>query len=66
MKNLLLFVYLFVHLDAFAQTSIKWPYGAKAAICLTYDDGMDTQLSNAIPQLDSFGFKGTFFPECGH
>lgn len=33
----------------------------KAIICLTYDDGLETQLSTAIPQLDSAGFKATFF-----
>ena len=44
-----------------AQSGIQWPNGAKAAICLTYDDGMETHLTNAIPQLDSVGLKGTFF-----
>ena len=33
----------------------------KAIICLTYDDGLETQLSTAIPHLDSAGFKATFF-----
>ena len=33
----------------------------KAIICLTYDDALNSQLENAIPQLDSFGMKGTFF-----
>lgn len=33
----------------------------KAIICLTYDDGLETQLSTVIPQLDSAGFKATFF-----
>ncbi len=33
----------------------------RAIICLTYDDGMETQLSNVIPQLDSLGLKATFF-----
>jgi peptidoglycan/xylan/chitin deacetylase (PgdA/CDA1 family) len=37
------------------------PEGAKAIVCLTYDDGMETHLSNAIPQLDSVGLKGTFY-----
>ncbi|MDB5279243.1 MAG: Peptidoglycan/xylan/chitin deacetylase, PgdA/CDA1 family [Ferruginibacter sp.] len=41
-------------LSAFAQR-------AKAIICLTYDDGLETQLSTVIPQLDSVGFKATFF-----
>jgi peptidoglycan-N-acetylglucosamine deacetylase len=36
-------------------------YKGKPIICLTYDDALDSQLKNAIPQLDSFGMKGTFF-----
>lgn len=41
---------------------IKWPSGAKAAISLTYDDGLESQLSQAVPQLENYGIKGTFFP----
>jgi peptidoglycan/xylan/chitin deacetylase (PgdA/CDA1 family) len=41
-------------LFTFAQTK-------KAIICLTYDDGLQTQLSTVIPQLDSAGLKATFF-----
>ena len=33
----------------------------RAIICLTYDDGLETQLSTVIPQLDSLGLKATFF-----
>jgi len=33
----------------------------KAIICLTYDDGLQSQLTTAIPQLDSAGLHGTFF-----
>lgn len=40
----------FTHLDA-----------ANSIMVLTYDDGMDTQQKTAIPQLNEFGFKGTFF-----
>ncbi|HEU5054131.1 MAG TPA: polysaccharide deacetylase family protein [Hanamia sp.] len=41
--------------------SKKGKQTARAIICLTYDDGLTTQLSTVIPQLDSIGFKGTFF-----
>ncbi len=41
--------------------SFSWPGNAKAAICLTYDDGMDTQLNDAIPDLDNHNLKGTFY-----
>ncbi|WP_201981903.1 polysaccharide deacetylase family protein [Hymenobacter rubidus] len=33
----------------------------KAIICLTYDDGLTTQRTTALPQLDSAGLKATFF-----
>jgi peptidoglycan/xylan/chitin deacetylase (PgdA/CDA1 family) len=38
-----------------------WPTGAKAAVVLTYDDGMDTHLDHAVPDLEAAGLKGTFF-----
>ncbi len=43
----------------FAQ--FQWPEGKKAAVVFTYDDGLDGHLDVAVPQLDEFGFKGTFF-----
>ncbi|MGN7999624.1 polysaccharide deacetylase family protein [Sphingomonas sp. 22176] len=44
---------------AAAQT--RWPNGAKAAVVLTYDDALDSQLDHAVPALDAAGLKGTFF-----
>ena len=38
----------------------------RAIICLTYDDGLETQLSEVIPQLDSLGLKATFFLNSVH
>ncbi len=38
-----------------------WPRGKRAAVSLTYDDGLDSQLDNVAPQLDEFGLKATFF-----
>jgi peptidoglycan/xylan/chitin deacetylase (PgdA/CDA1 family) len=35
--------------------------GRKAAIALTYDDALKSQLDIAIPQLNDAGLKGTFF-----
>lgn len=46
---------------ATAQQSARWPNGKKAAIVLTYDDSLRSQLDVAIPQLNEAGFKGTFF-----
>lgn len=38
-----------------------WPEGKRAAVVLTYDDALQSQLDNAIPALDAAGLKGTFF-----
>ena len=56
MKILLLL--LFLPLAAFAQT--KWN-GYKSAVVLTYDDALNVHLDKVIPELDSAGFKGTFY-----
>lgn len=39
----------------------NWPDGHKAAVVLTYDDALTSQLDNAVPALDAAGLKGTFF-----
>ncbi|PVM90986.1 polysaccharide deacetylase family protein [Caulobacter endophyticus] len=44
-----------------AARATQWPNGAKAAVALTYDDALVSQLDNAIPALDAAGFRGTFF-----
>jgi peptidoglycan/xylan/chitin deacetylase (PgdA/CDA1 family) len=41
--------------------AFHWPNGAKAAVVLTYDDGMDTHLDNTAPDLEGAGLRGTFF-----
>lgn len=46
---------------AHAQQKIVWPKHKKAVIVLTYDDALQSQLNIAVPQLDSAGFKATFF-----
>ncbi len=33
----------------------------KCIVSLTYDDGIDIDLDNVVPALDSVGFKGTFY-----
>lgn len=40
---------------------VHWPQHKKAAIVLTYDDALKSQLNNAVPQLKQAGFKATFF-----
>jgi peptidoglycan/xylan/chitin deacetylase (PgdA/CDA1 family) len=46
---------------AAGRKEVAWPGGKRAAVSLTYDDGLDSQLENAAPQLDEFGLKATFF-----
>lgn len=43
-----------------AQTSATWN-GKSCAVVLTYDDGLNIDLTNVIPALDSVGLKGTFY-----
>src|SRR4051794_40094695 len=44
-----------------AQPERTWPGGAKAAVSLTYDDALNSQLDNAVPELKRLGMKATFF-----
>ena len=44
-----------------AASATKWPDGATAAVVLTYDDALDSQLDHAVPVLDAARFKATFF-----
>src|ERR1041385_8393947 len=44
-----------------SASATKWPNGAKAAVVLTYDDALPSQLDHAVPVLDAAGFKATFF-----
>src|SRR5246127_1448065 len=60
MKKLIFLLILFAG-AASAQQKIVWPKHKKAVIILTYDDGIASQLNVAVPQLDSAGFKATFF-----
>lgn len=39
----------------------RWPNGAKAAVALTYDDALASQLDHAAPALERAGLRGTFF-----
>ncbi len=39
-----------------------WPNGAKAALCLTYDDGLPSHVNTVAPMLEKYNFNGTFFP----
>lgn len=62
MKKIYHFVFLLliINQECFSQTSTSWN-GKSCAVVLTYDDGLNIDLSNVIPVLDSFGLKGTFY-----
>lgn len=47
----------------FAQENepVRWPGGAKAAVALTYDDGVDVHLDHVVPDLEAAGLRGTFY-----
>jgi len=49
-------------LTAFAQNDqYQWPNNASAAVSLSYDDSLNSQLDNAIPALDKYDLKGSFY-----
>jgi peptidoglycan-N-acetylglucosamine deacetylase len=41
--------------------SFEWPQNRKAAVSLTFDDGISVQAEIAAPLLKKYGLKGTFF-----
>ena len=49
------------HSGIAADRTFSWPHGAKAAVSLAYDDAINSQLDNAIPSLDKYGLKGSFY-----
>ena len=57
----ILYIYLFNSCSSKEVEDYSWMDKYTAIICLTYDDGMTTQYKNAIPHLNEFGIKGTFF-----
>jgi peptidoglycan/xylan/chitin deacetylase (PgdA/CDA1 family) len=45
--------------------SLEWPHGKLAAVSLSYDDGNENNLDNAMPDLEAKGFLGTFYLQVG-
>lgn len=56
----ILLINLILIVNASVQTDNPWN-GEKCAVVLTYDDGLNIDLTNVIPALDSVGLKGTFY-----
>jgi sialate O-acetylesterase len=44
-----------------SEQDFKWPGQYQVAVCLTYDDGLDCHIDIAVPELDSYDLKGTFY-----
>ena len=62
-RSLLLPLVSFFYCCVGAQPAapMEWPHHKQAAIVLTYDDALLSQLDIAIPQLERAGLKATFF-----
>ncbi|MES2825260.1 MAG: polysaccharide deacetylase family protein [Pseudomonadota bacterium] len=55
---------VFLHSNCFAAATaknFKWPKGVKTAVSLAYDDSLNSQLDHAIPALNKYQFKGSFY-----
>lgn len=62
MKAKKLIVLLLLSTAFFARAQqVQWPHHKKAAIVLTYDDALPSQLNIALPALRKAGLKATFF-----
>ena len=40
---------------------IQWPGGARAAVSLSYDDALPSQLDHALPALNALGLRASFY-----
>ena len=41
--------------------AFAWPHGEQAAVSLSYDDAIDSQLDHAVPALDKYRLKASFY-----
>ena len=65
MKEIFIYVIVTIVIAEFSYSqdlnkNFKWPENKKAAVCLTFDDGQDSHLDEAIPLLDSFNVNKYF------
>lgn len=61
MKNKWFYLMVLLFSATMTQAGIVWPKGKKAAVVLTYDDGLQSHLKIVMPQLEAKNFRGTFF-----
>jgi len=57
----LISVLAFSGIQLSGQDNFSWPENKLCAVVLTYDDGLDCHLDNAVPALDQNSLKGTFY-----
>lgn len=62
MPILALFTWIILIASPPAETTFAWPNGTKAAICLTYDDGLPSHIHTVGPALKKYGLPATFYP----
>ncbi len=58
-NNVIVFLIFF---KAFAAITLSDAAELRTAISLSYDDALNSQLDNAVPQLNEYGFKASFYP----
>lgn len=62
MSKQLILLPLLIILSGTAQADgFAWPNGEKAAVSLSYDDTLDSQLDNALPVLNKYNIKASFY-----
>jgi len=61
MTSKLLVLLLIFSLPAIADEQFSWPNNAKAAISLSYDDALNSQLDNVLPALNELNLKASFY-----
>lgn len=61
-STFVLSLFSFVLSAAVHAGPINWPGKAKAAVSLSYDDALHSQLDNAVPALTKYGIKVSFYP----
>lgn len=63
-KTIILIVTSFFIIAGSVKTqanNVIWPNGSKLAVSLSYDDALNSQLDNAIPELNKHNLKASFY-----
>ena len=47
--------------DLWASEAFSWPQGQSVAVSLSYDDAIETQLDNAVPVLNKYKVRASFY-----